>query len=101
MQLIPETAQRFGVKNVFDPEDNIRGGTLYLRWLLAHFHGNTALAIAGYNAGENAVDRYSGVPPYPETIAYLDKVRRLYAPAHHPYDLLALHCPKGGSAQSC
>ena len=101
MQLIPETAQRFGVKNVFDPADNIRGGTLYLRWLLAHFRGNTALAIAAYNAGENAVDRYEGVPPYPETRAYLDKVRRLYAPAHHPYDLLALRCPSGSAANAC
>ena len=90
MQLMPETAQRFGVKNTFDPAENIRGGTMYLRWLLAHFRGNTALAITAYTAGENAVDRYSGVPPYPETQAYLEKVRRLYPATHHPYDLLAL-----------
>jgi soluble lytic murein transglycosylase-like protein len=90
MQLMPETALRFGVKNVFDPAENIRGGTMYLRWLLAHFRGDTALAIAAYNAGENAVDRYSGVPPYPETQAYLGKVRRLYPATQHPYDLLAL-----------
>jgi soluble lytic murein transglycosylase-like protein len=101
MQLMPETAQRFGVKDIFDPADNIRGGTMYLRWLLAHFRGSTSLAIAAYNAGENAVDRYSGVPPYPETQAYLDKVRRLYPPAHHPYDLLALRCPSGAKALSC
>jgi soluble lytic murein transglycosylase-like protein len=101
MQLIPETAQRFGVKNVFDPADNIRGGTMYLRWLLAHFRGNTALAIAAYNAGENAVDRYDGVPPYPETKAYVAKVRHLYAPAQHPYDLAALRCPSDVSAKAC
>jgi soluble lytic murein transglycosylase-like protein len=101
MQLIPETAQRFGVKDVFDPADNIRGGTMYLRWLLAHFHGDTALAIAAYNAGENAVDRYSGVPPYPETQAYLKKVRRLYPPARQPYDLVALRCPTGGAGKAC
>jgi soluble lytic murein transglycosylase-like protein len=89
MQLMPDTAQRFGVKNTFDPADNIRGGTMYLRWLLAHFHGDTALAIAAYNAGENAVDRYSGVPPYPETQAYLEKVRRLYPAKHHAYDQVA------------
>ena len=58
MQLIPETASRFNVKNSFDPVENIKGGLAYLRWLLAYYRGNVALAVAGYNAGEGAVDRY-------------------------------------------
>ena len=62
MQLIPETAERFNVKDAFDPAQNIKGGLAYLRWLLAYFEGNVALAAAGYNAGEGAVDRYGGIP---------------------------------------
>src|SRR5260221_106812 len=67
MQLMPETAQRFGVKNVFDASENIRGGTQYLRWLLTYFEGDLSLALAAYNAGEGAVTRYGGVPPFAET----------------------------------
>lgn len=78
MQLIPATAARFGVRNVFDPAENLRGGMAYLRWLLDHFEGDVTLALAGYNAGENAVARYGGVPPYRETQSYVRKVRRLY-----------------------
>ncbi len=74
MQLIPATAHRFGVVDVWDPLDNLRGGMAYLRWLLDHFEGDEALALAGYNAGENAVHRYRGIPPYPETRAYVKKV---------------------------
>jgi hypothetical protein len=90
MQLMPDTAERFGVKNSFDPADNIKGGVRYLRWLLAYFEGDTQKVIAAYNAGEGAVDRYGGVPPYPETKAYLRKVQSLYRAKHHPYDRLAL-----------
>lgn len=80
MQLIPETAQRFGVRDVWDPVDNIRGGMAYLRWLLDHFEGDVTLALAGYNAGENAVARHRGVPPYAETRAYVRKILRLVNP---------------------
>lgn len=90
MQLIPDTARRFGVRNATDPVQNIRGGMAYLRWLLAHFRGDVALALAGYNAGENAVTRYRGVPPYAETRFY---VRRILADLggqrYHPYDAAA------------
>jgi TPR repeat protein len=90
MQLMPDTAERFGVKNVLDPVDNITGGTRYLRWLLAYFKGNLPLVLAGYNAGEGAVTRYGGIPPYPETVAYVEKIRRYYPAAHHPFDRRAL-----------
>jgi hypothetical protein len=80
MQLMPDTAARFGVTNVFDPGDNIRGGTKYLRWLLTYFEGDLSLVLAAYNAGEGAVARYGGVPPFAETRAYVQKVRSLYGP---------------------
>lgn len=86
MQLIPGTAERFGVHNAFDPADNIRGGVKYLRWLLAYFEGNVTLALAGYNAGEHAVDRHGGVPPYAETQAYVRLVHRLYPQTSHRFD---------------
>lgn len=85
MQLIPETAERFGVSNPWDPRQNIRGGLKYLQFLLSYFEGNVDLALAGYNAGENAVDRHGGVPPYRETQNYLRKIRRLYTEKDHPY----------------
>ena len=74
MQLIPATARRFGVANSFDPEANIRGGAAYLDWLLDRFDGDILLALAGYNAGEGAVDKHGGVPPYRETRDYVVKV---------------------------
>ncbi len=74
MQLIPDTAARFGVRNVFDPVQNLRGGMAYLRWLLAYYEGDIVLAAAAYNAGEGAVDRYRGVPPYAETRQYVWKI---------------------------
>lgn len=86
MQLIPETAERFAVRNVFDPVDNLRGGMRYLRWLLSYFEGDVVLALAGYNAGEGAVDRARGVPPYPETRAYVQRIRALYPHDRHPFD---------------
>lgn len=86
MQLIPETAERFAVRDVFDPQENLRGGMKYLRWLLAYFRGDVTLALAGYNAGEGAVDRHRGVPPYAETQSYVQLVRRLYPQTLHPYD---------------
>lgn len=77
MQLIPATAKRFGVEDVWDPLDNLRGGMAYLRWLLDFFKGEERLAVAGYNAGELVVERYSGVPPYAETRAYVKRVSAL------------------------
>ena len=77
MQLMPATARRFGVSNAFDPAQNIRGGVEYLAWLLKRYNGDLTLAAAGYNAGEGAVDRHRGVPPYNETRRYVERVRVL------------------------
>jgi soluble lytic murein transglycosylase-like protein len=77
MQLMPATARRFGVSNAFDAGQNIRGGVQYLSWLLKRFNGNLTLAAAGYNAGEGAVDRHKGVPPYSETRRYVERVGML------------------------
>lgn len=85
MQLIPETARRFHVKNVFDPADNIKGGLAYLQWLLAFFKGNVPLVVAAYNAGERTVEKYGGIPPYPETKDYVRKITKLYRSPTHPY----------------
>lgn len=80
MQLMPGTARRYAVKDAFDPKQNIRGGTRYLRDLLAMFDNNIELALAAYNAGENAVIRHGRkIPPYRETQAYVPKVMRLYS----------------------
>jgi soluble lytic murein transglycosylase-like protein len=85
MQLIPDTATRFGVRNAFDPEQNVRGGLAYLRWLLERFGGDVALASAAYNAGEGAVDRHGGIPPYNETRNYVQRILNFYrAPMHQP-----------------
>jgi soluble lytic murein transglycosylase-like protein len=86
MQLIPATAERFRVGDVFDPADNIRGGLAYLRWLLAYYQGRVDLAAAAYNAGEGAVDRHGGIPPYRETQTYVARVMKLFKRAEHPYD---------------
>ena len=74
MQLMPATARRFGVGNSFDAAQNIRGGVQYLAFLLKRFNGDLTLAAAGYNAGEGAVDKYKGVPPYSETQRYVQRV---------------------------
>ncbi len=86
MQLIPETSARFNVKKPFDPIQNIRGGLAYLRWLLAYFRGDVALVAAAYNAGEGAVNRYRGVPPYAETRAYVKQITRIFKNPRHPFD---------------
>ncbi|HVI57456.1 MAG TPA: lytic transglycosylase domain-containing protein [Luteimonas sp.] len=79
MQLMPATARRFGVGNPFDAAQNIEGGVQYLAWLLKRFNGDLTLAAAGYNAGEGAVDKYKGVPPYNETQRYVQRVGILAA----------------------
>lgn len=77
MQLMPFTARRFGVFDAFDPRQNIFGGVQYLRFLLDLFQGDVALALAGYNAGENAVIRFKGIPPYKETRGYVQRIQSL------------------------
>ncbi len=86
MQLIPETAERFNVRKPFDPEQNIRGGLAYLRWLLAYFKGDVTLVAAAYNAGEGAVNRFAGVPPYAETQGYVKRIREIFKRQDHPFD---------------
>lgn len=79
MQLMPATAVRFGVTNIFDPKQNIDAGARYMRWLLNRFDGNLSLALAGYNAGEGAVDKYGWrIPPYAETQEYVRRISRRY-----------------------
>ena len=86
MQLIPDTAERFNVRNAYDASQNLRGGMRYLRWLLSYYRGNIAYAAAAYNAGEGRVDRYKGVPPFPETRAYVKRVLGLYGSSRHAFD---------------
>ena len=86
MQLIPATAERFNVKNAYNASQNIKGGVAYLRWLLSYFRGDVTLAVAAYNAGEGAVDRYNGIPPYKETKNYVKKVMALYQSDRHQFD---------------
>ena len=78
MQLMPETAARYGVRDIFDPEQNIWGGSRYMRDLLVMFNHELPLALAAYNAGENAVIRHGGIPPYTETRNYVKKVMELH-----------------------
>ena len=84
MQLIPATAKRFGCDDPNDPVQNITAGTKYLSWLLKRFSGNVELALAGYNAGEGAVDKYDGIPPYNETQNYVKIISKRYGKVFHP-----------------
>jgi len=84
MQLMPATARRFGCEDANDPASNIDAGTKYLRFLLERFKGNVSLALAGYNAGEGAVDKYNGVPPYNETQNYVRIITGRYGKTYHP-----------------
>ena len=86
MQLIPDTAVRFKVRNLMDPAQNIRGGMAYLRWLMAYFEGDVMLVAAAYNAGERAVERYRGVPPYAETRDYVRRILAAVGTVSHPFD---------------
>jgi len=89
MQLIPATAKRFGVVDVWNPVENIIGGTAYLHWLMRHFSGDLRRVLAGYNAGEAAVEKYNGVPPYRETQSYVRRIIKRYKKKVHtvPSDL--------------
>jgi soluble lytic murein transglycosylase-like protein len=78
MQLMPGTANAYGVTNPFDPYQNVAGGVAYLRDLLERYHGNVPLALAAYNAGSGAVAKYGGIPPYAETRGYVESVTALY-----------------------
>ena len=89
MQLMPGTAARFGVTSIFDPRQNIEGGARYLRFLLDRFDGNVNLALAGYNAGEGAVEKYGWqIPPYAETQEYVRRISRRYSLIQDPNSAL-------------
>ncbi|MGD2246322.1 MAG: lytic transglycosylase domain-containing protein [Candidatus Aminicenantes bacterium] len=78
MQLMPETAQRYGVRDLYDPKQNIEGGVKYLKELMNLFNGKTDYVLAAYNAGINAIKKYGGVPPFPETRRFIEKVKATY-----------------------
>jgi soluble lytic murein transglycosylase-like protein len=78
MQLMPATAAQYGVRNIFDPAQNIEGGVRYLRDLVKLYNGQTKLVLAAYNAGQEAVRKYKGIPPYPETRTYIAGILRTY-----------------------
>ena len=84
MQLMPDTAKRFHCDDASDQACNVEAGTKYLAWLLKRFNGDVKLALAGYNAGEGSVDKYQGVPPYPETQNYVNKIVSNYGKTFHP-----------------
>ena len=84
MQLMPGTAKRFDCHDAKDQACNVAAGTKYLAWLLKRFNGDVKMALAGYNAGEGAVDKYQGVPPYPETQNYVNRIVANYGKTYHP-----------------
>jgi len=96
MQLIPTTGRRYGVRDFFDPQQNVEGGVRYLKFLLEKFKGNLDLSLAAYNAGENLVERLGRIPPIPETTNYVRKIRAIYkkSPATAPPVMIADETPR-------
>jgi soluble lytic murein transglycosylase-like protein len=84
MQLIPTTGRRYGVRDFFDPQQNVEGGVRYLKFLLQKFNGNLDLSLAAYNAGENLVQRLGRIPPIPETTNYVRRIRAIYKKSAAP-----------------
>ncbi|PYS76939.1 MAG: lytic transglycosylase [Acidobacteria bacterium] len=84
MQLMPAAAKRFNCSDLSDAESNVEAGTKYLRWLLKHFDGDVALALAAYNAGEGSVEKHAGVPPFAETQNYVRVITGRYGKTYHP-----------------
>jgi soluble lytic murein transglycosylase-like protein len=98
MQLMPGTAVRYGVTNIFDPRQNIEGGARYVRFLLERFDGDVNLTLAGYNAGEGAVEKYGRrIPPYAETQEYVRRISRRYSMLRDPN--AALYAPRVSTSQ--
>jgi hypothetical protein len=93
MQLLPETAARLGVQNIFDPQENIDAGTHYLRDLLQRYNNDLALALAAYNAGPEKVQQFGHVPPYPETVSYVRRVKQAYEKSKAGLTLDAIPIP--------
>jgi soluble lytic murein transglycosylase-like protein len=103
MQLIPETGRRYGVRDFYDPHQNVEGGVRYLRFLLDKFNGNVDLAVAGYNAGENLVERLGRIPRIPETTNYVKKIRAIYNKSSAPVSapaMMAAALPSGTQSAS-
>jgi len=84
MQLMPDTGKRFHCSDLKDEQCNVEAGTKYLAWLLKRFNGDVSLTLAAYNAGEGAVDKYKGIPPYSETENYVKKIVAHYGKTYHP-----------------
>jgi soluble lytic murein transglycosylase-like protein len=78
MQLMPETAERYGVRDIYNPRENIEGGVKYLKYLMDLYNGKTDYVLAAYNAGHNAIKKYGGIPPFPETRRFIEKVKSTY-----------------------
>lgn len=95
MQLMPATAKRYHVEDPFDPRANIEGGLRYLKHLLRHFSGDMRRVLAAYNAGERAVQRYDGIPPYPETRRYVERVMAFYGRPRSARKIYRYRTPNG------
>ena len=105
MQLMPDTGKRFHCADLTDKQCNIEAGTKYLAWLLKRFNGDVSLTVAAYNAGEGSVDKYKGIPPYPETETYVKKIVANYGKTYHPVvspaeAMVIFHLTKDASSQS-